>query len=376
MRRKYGSFTGCILLLTLLLALALAGCGKGRLQIGLVVDLTGRASELGISCRNGVELAVEEINRDGGIYGKTLVMSIKDDKGLPDIAAEVDKQLIREGVEVVIGHLASGTGIAGLEILQEAGALLISPTMSTDSLTGKDDLFLRIIDTNRKQGELLAEAAWMRGKDRTIAMLYEVNNRAYSQEVCRYFKERYQSLGGQVVYEGGFTSGLDNDFGTIARTLVDTGADGMLIVAGGMDVGLLTQKIQALKADAGIYTGMWAMTGDLIENGGRSIEGVYIPGVFDQDDQSPAYLAFKEQYVSRYGIEPTFASVYGYETVKMTAEGLKQAPGMKADALKKALINIGTFHGLQGDFHLDANGDTDRGYYLFQVSNAAFLREK
>ena len=86
---------GCILLLVM----GVSGCENTQpIKVGFVGGLTGRHSDLGITGRDGVIFAVEEINRAGGLNGRSVVLVIRDDKQDPEVARQVDKELIEENV--------------------------------------------------------------------------------------------------------------------------------------------------------------------------------------------------------------------------------------------------------------------------------------
>lgn len=363
--------------LIICIALVLTSCGKEPLKIGVMADLTSRASGIGISGRNGIELAVDEINSNGGINGRKLSLIVKDDKGQPEEALKVDRELIEEGALLGIGHYASGTGIAGLKVFNDGNKLMISPTMSADSLTGIDDNFIRVIDSNKKQGEALAYAALSINGNRKIAIMYETNNKEYSQSVCEYFKLAYEKGGGQIVIEQGFQSSASMDFDKIANGIVESGADGALIVAGGMDLAIITQKIKLKNPEMDIYAGMWAMTEELITNGGRAVEGVILPGVYDINSEAPAYIDFLAAYRRAYNEEPNFSAIYAYETVYMIADALEACENkLDTASIKQKLLEIGEYEGLQDNFSIDKYGDTGRGYYLFIINQAEFKGAK
>ncbi len=362
-------------ILVMYITFIFTSCSKEPLKIGLMYNLTGRASGIGISGRNGAEIAVDEINRNGGIHGRKISLIIKDDKGLPEEAVKVDKELIEEDILLGIGHCASGTGLAGLKVFSEANKLMVSPTMSVEGLTGIDDNFIHIIGSNKKQGEVLADAALSINGNRKIAIMFESNNAAYSQSVCNYFKQVYKKGSGQIVMEESFVSSSSMDFDRIADRIVESGAEGALIVAGGLDLAIITQKIKLKNPEIDIYSGMWAMTEELITNGGKFVEGVILPGVYDRNSKAPSFLSFRDAYMKANNEEPTFSSIYAYETVYMISEALK-ACGNKLDtaSIKQKLLEIGKYKGLQDNFSIDKYGDTNRGYSLFRVSNAEFQR--
>ena len=79
--------------------------GKPPVKLGFVGGLTGKLSDMGTAVRNGVILAVEEANKEGGINGRQIVLITRDDKNDPEIALAVDRELINEGVVAIIGHI-------------------------------------------------------------------------------------------------------------------------------------------------------------------------------------------------------------------------------------------------------------------------------
>ena len=337
-----------------------------------MADLSGRASELGISARNGAFLAEQEINEAGGIRGRNLRLILQDDKGFAETAASVDRELVDEGVVLGIGHLASGPGLAGLKVFQAAGIPMLSPLMSTESLTGKEDGFFRIIDSNAKQGALLARDALGGTGPGKAAILFETGNRAYTEEVGNSFKKTYEAGGGTVVLTHSYASGTGIDFDAITEKLVSSGADTFLVVAGGLDLGIFVQKLRLKKPEARIYSGMWGMTSDMIRNAGRLGEGVRFPSVYDPDGTSKKWLDFRSAYLKTYKVEPGFASVYAYDAVMVAVSVLRETAVPDPDAISEGLLSQAPYEGLQTDIPMDAAGDSARGYMLVQVRGGRF----
>lgn len=126
------------IVLAFLLTFFQAGCSKPEpILIGFSGQLSGAYADLGIKGRDGVSLAVEKINASGGIYGRPVKLLIRDDKGTPDGARTADRELIDAGVVAIIGHMTSSQAMAAMEVIETAGVVLISPTATTEELTGK-----------------------------------------------------------------------------------------------------------------------------------------------------------------------------------------------------------------------------------------------
>ncbi len=109
--------------------------------LGFAGELTGRHAGMGVDGRDGAILAVDEINKTGGINGRKIKLIIKDDKGDPEVARRVDVELIKQGVVAIIGHITSGQTAAVLEQINKANVVLISPAASSIQFSGQADFF-------------------------------------------------------------------------------------------------------------------------------------------------------------------------------------------------------------------------------------------
>ena len=107
------------------------GCDRRvePIRVGFVAGLTGRHYGLGVSCRNGAQLAVEEINASGGVAGRPLELLVKDDAQDPEIAKRAVRELIRDRVVAILGHSTSSMAEATLAIADEEHVLMMSPTV-------------------------------------------------------------------------------------------------------------------------------------------------------------------------------------------------------------------------------------------------------
>jgi len=341
------------------------------IKIGFVGGLTGKSSDLGIQGRNGAMLAVEDINRQGGINGRPLHLITKDDKQDPQTALKVDKELIDAGVIAIIGHITSTMTEAVLPFLNERKLLLISPTASTNKLTGIDDYLVRVINPNIVLSDLEAEYAGKSLKLGRMAILYDLSNRAYSEDFAQNYQAAFERLGGKVISTDTYSTGPDVSFKKLAQTLLSTKPDGVLIVARATDTAMICQHIRMAGSKIPIFISGFAQTPDLLRHGGPAVEGIIATMYVDHDSAMESWVKFKERYRARFGeVEPTFVVVMAYETVMVVQEALSRNPDPKQ--LKEAILKQQTFQGLQGPFEIDAYGDAKRKAYVVTVRNHRF----
>lgn len=350
----------------------LIGCTTEPILVGFSAELTGKQAELGVQERNGVQMAAEKINRSGGINGRQIELIVRDDLGTPEGARSADRELAGKGVVAIIGHATSGQTIAGLSITNPAHVVMLSPTASTAELSGKDDYFLRVIQPLFERARGLAQHAYQRRGVQRLAVIYDTHNAAYVQSFRKTFVEKYQSLGGKVSAEAGFSSVERTSFDPLLVKLWASKADGLLIIASDNDTALIAQRARLIGWKAPLYTSAWAQTETLIKNGGQAVEGMDLEQTYALNSQIPAFLDFKARYQQQFGRAPSFGASLGYEAALVLAEALKKCGG-KAGGLRQALLETRDFQGLVDTFSIDNNGDVVRPFYLGTIRDGAYV---
>ncbi len=342
------------------------GCEKKKepVKVGFAACLTGKFSELGTSGRNGAMLATEEINAAGGVNGRAVSLITRDDRLDPQEALRVDKELIDLGVVAIIGHMTSNMSMAVLPLINQEKMLMISPTTSTNALSGMDDFFLRVIPANKSETDHLANLAFNSMNLRKLAVLYEVSNMAYTEDYYKNFKFQFETLGAKIIKAETFKSG-DFNPKTIVDYILQAKPDGVLIVASPMDTAIVCQHLkkaaethyrESMRGGFPVLSSGWAMTTDFIQNAGLSSEGVVFSQLVDEKSTYPSYLRFRENFRKRFGHDPSFAALHAYDAAKLLFRALKENADPKK--LKEIILGFKTIHGVQGDFEMDQFGDT------------------
>lgn len=342
------------------------------IRIGFAAQMTGKQAELGVQERNGVLLAIERINASGGIAGRKVELLAKDDQGVPEMAQAVDQELIKAGVVAIIGHATSGQTVAGLKITNPGQIVMIGPTVSTPALSGLDDYFFRVYPTFKDSSQAFAKYIYQAAGLKKIAIIYDVDNAAYSETYNRTFSEKYISLGGTVANEISFSSTAHPDFPALLSVIDSKHLDGILIIASDIDTALIAQKIRIQGWTIPLFTSAWAQTETLINNGGAAVEGMKLEQSYALTSQSPGFIKFKVDFQKRFGISPSFGAAFGYDAAMVLAKALEKTDG-KANGLRKSLLETGKFKGLVDDFSIDPYGDVRRPFYLTSIENGKFI---
>lgn len=340
--------------------------------IGVSAQLTGRQAELGVQVRNGIQLAADKINGSGGIHGKAIQLIIRDDYGIPEKAEEADEELIRSGVVAIIGHVTTAQTFAGLKVTNPAKIVMIGPNISTPELSGLDDYFFRIYPSFKKSAEAYAQYMHDQKHVNKIAILYDKDNRGYTETYRAMFAEKTNSLGMDISDEISFSSVSQPDFYPLIQKLHAKAPEGILVIASDVDTALIAQRIRLMGWDIPIFTTAWAQTETLIKNGGKAVEGMILEQSYALYSQSKKFMSFEDAYRNRFGSRPSFGAAYGYEALMVLAAALEKTDS-KAAGLKNALIGIHNFPGLIDTFSMDPFGDVVRPFYISTIRNGKFV---
>ena len=359
-------------LLVAMAALLLAACGPGEpLRIGFIAELTGRSADLGEGARNAMMLVVDEF-RAGGQLGRRPVEVIVRDVGADATSARRSaEELVAAGVEVIVGPMNSGSIDAIQPVTEAAGVLLLSPTASAVKFHGKDDHLFRLNSTTRDNGRHYAEHYHARGI-RRIAVAVNQNNRAFSESWLEEFRRAYEAIGGEVLSAPFFDSSAPS-YEPLVHQLLGERPDGLLVIGNAVDSARLAQQVHKLRPGTPMIVAEWAGTSQLIELGGKAVEGLMLLQNYNHEDDSPRFQAFQEAYRKRFGKAPVYSSVLTYDAgiAVLTALARRDA-GMK---MKQALLSFGPYEGLQQKIGFDANGDARRAAYFMTVKDGRFVRE-
>lgn len=357
----------CILFL-----FAASGCGlRDPVLIGVSVELSGSRGGIGVALRNGAQLAVAQINESGGINGREVQLIIRDDQGDPELAKQVDQELIDQGVVAIVGHVTSQQTEAVYQLVNQSGVILFSPTSSSPFFSGKKDNFFRVMPDNQAFGQSLG---WMISTNynvQNVVSILDIKNQSFVEALWAETRSAFESGGGKVLGEFRYNSD-DVDLKALMEQVALLNAEAIVFVASDSDTALMAQYGRMLGLESQYFSSTWAQTDELISKGGASVDGMVLSAVFDPNSQDPAYLEFCDAYREKFQTEPVLGATHAYEAIMVLAEGLRQTGG-ELDGLAEALSSIQDYQGVQGEISFNLFGDVLRKTYFVMVENREFI---
>lgn len=341
------------------------GCKKDSVKIGFVAGLSGSHSTMGIEERNGVALAVNEINKTGGIKGREIEVIYKDDQNNPNAARFVVSELIDEGVEAIIGHMTSTMTLSTIELVREADVVMISPSTSTGLLSGYDDIFYRMVETSVVEARDISIFARKTLNIENVVVIYDSGNMAYTKGWAETFASNFPDA---ILIE--FDKDNNDSFNNIAVDIKEISPQGIAIAMGAYDSALLSQQLWKREVKGTKFFCGWAKTVDLLSMGGKAVEGGYFSEMFSINSKDKDYIKFRDKFERQYSYKPSFAGVHSYEAVML----FKKAFETKQfnETLKESLDRIDKMKGLQGTIYFDKYGDVIRDHHIIIIKDGKY----
>lgn len=353
----------------------LAACSEPQpLRIGFVGGLSGRVSDIGVAGRNGALLAVEQANAAGGVGGRPVELIVRDDGQRVDTAQRAVAELLAARVELIVGPMTSAMADVIVPLTQSAGIAVISPTVASANLSGRDDHFFRVCSTTREYAQASAEYLVRQTGMTRVAAILDVGNRAFTEEWVAHFGGALEALGGKMVALERYESSRDESLQEPVARLLATAPQTILVATGAVDMARIGQIVRRTDAAVTLLGTTWAASEELVAIGGRAVEGALLPQFFDRNDASPRFAEFAAAYRERFGSPPGFAAVAAYDATRIGMAARAEA-GSPAEVRRRLIAH--EFDGLQQRVRIDVWGDAQRDVFLTRVTEGRFrLLEK
>ena len=327
-----------VLFIMLCAGMVFAGGGKDDgdvVKIGGIFPLSGGVAVYGIGCRNGVELAIKEINAAGGINGKKIVLISEDDEGNPEKTVNAYKKLTTKyGVKFVIGSLTSGCTKAITYLAQAGKIIQIAPAATAEDITDAGDFIFRACFIDPFQGTVGGKFAAENLKAKKAAVLYDVNN-DYSVGLYENFKIEFEKKGGKVVSAESYSTG-DKDFNAQLTKIKNANPDVVYLPDYYATVALIAKQLRA----SGINTPIVGADGwdGIIDNAGDEVLNGFFSNHYAADSTDKAVVKFVNAYKADYKDTPVSFAALGYDCMYLLKDAMTSAKTTTdTTAVKKAL---------------------------------------
>ena len=345
------------------------------IKVGLIGPMTGDAASYGVSVAQGAELAVGEVNAQGGVQ---LELNVQDDEHDPEMSVNAYNTLWDWGAQMIIGTVTTSPCIAvAAEAYNDRMFMLTPSASSTDVIADKDNVY-QICFTDPAQGSASAQYIAEHGLATKVAVIYN-NADAYSTGIYQTFEAEAAELGLEVVAVATFTNET-TDFSVQLTQAREAGAELVFLPIYYTPASMILQQAANMEFKP-IFFGVDGMDGILnIEGFDTSLaEGVMLLTPFSADATDELTVNFVTNYEAAYGATPDQFAADAYDAV-YTIYAAINAAGITADTpteeccdlLIEAMQGL-EIEGVTGTMTWDATGAVTKTPTAVRIENGVYV---
>ena len=370
--------TAIVAALVLCLAMALPASAEETIKVAALFNMVGGMASIDVPGHKAAALHVKQINEAGGLLGKKIELLSYDTKTDQEASAMAAKKALTAGAIAAVGHNDPTYVLPAAPLFQAKNMVYITPGATLPTMPAMvGDCFGMIPFGDDDQSGAIAEYAFNKLNVKKI-VVWTDNSMDFTKAVSKFFKKRFQELGGQLLLEDFFMMG-DKDFSAQIARLKDKNPDAVFISAIPNEAGITTKQIR----EAGMNLPIISADGfdtELIQTvpGKALANNVYFSSHTYREDTRPEVLDFMSAYKKEYGIEPENAfAALGYDSIGLLADVIKRAGSTDGKAMCKALRETKGFKGVTGEITFSrASGVPMKPVAIISLNDGKFKVEE
>jgi branched-chain amino acid transport system substrate-binding protein len=349
------------------------GTDDQTIPIGVSLPLSGDAAVWGKSQKDGYDLALYQINAQGGVQGKKLVLIYGDDKGLPkDGVSLLKKFLSVDGIRLLTGVANSSVALAYIPIINERHILFISSGASSPKLSDSSKYFFRTWPSDHAEAVAMARYAFTELKIKRIGILY-INN-DYGIGLSGPFTAAFENLGGKISGSESFEQGA-TDFRTQLTKLQALNPEAIYLAGNPREMGRAIKQARELGIKTRILSISTLNDPEVVAiTGPGAIEGTIITDAsFDPASPDPAAQKFMTDFRAKFGKEPGILANTAYDALMVLAHAIEKV-GADPDALQAYLHQMKNYPGVSGPISFSLEGEVHRPIRISRAQEGKFVK--
>jgi len=334
----------------------IASSSNDTIKIGALTALSGDYAAYGLNEKNSIELALFEINANGGILKKKVEVIYEDSKCNGAEATIATQKLVEvDEVKIILGGSCSSETLAAAPITEKNKVILFSSFSSSPKVTTAGDFVFRNSPSDADSGKGSAQMIYDSGA-KTVAILAESTD--FAEGVKAVLKESLSQLGVKVVADEIYSSD-SKDYRSQLTKIKSAHPDAIFFDAQtGISGGLAVKQAKELGIDANYFGHFVFSSPDAFANGGEALNGMFFVDAPGLSESNPKSILFMQKYLEKY---PKPASDYQagarYDSVFIIKNAIESCKMVNTECIRDYLYNLPQYSGTIGTYHFDSNGD-------------------
>jgi len=321
---------------------------KEPIKIGHLTPLSGEYAYFGEWEKEGADLAVEMLNKKGGINTQRVVILRDDDRMDPALSkAVLDRLIDTENIQAVIGSPSSDIALAVVPIIDKNKTVMLSTLAGSVKISTASRYLFRIYPQTAQEGEHLAVFARQSGY-KTAAIIYA--NKIYGLELAKSVKRKAPECDIEILAMEGYRPETV-DFKEQLSRIKEKNPEVIFLLGYPRDMGLILEQARDLQIKSNYLAPDAFGDPTLLASAGRLAEGVVY--VMPEINFSPEFI---KNFKKKYKKEPNLFNALTYDALNLLALAIKRG-GNNGEAIKDELLKIKDYEGVSGIITFDEYGD-------------------
>lgn len=344
------------------------------IKIGSTLDFTGPNAVYGEQVKQGLNLAIDEINSNGGIQNKKVEIKYFDSKSDATTAVTNALQLISiENSKILIGEISSSATQAMIPVVEQNKAFLFAPASSSPKLTNISKSFARNWPSDVAEAGSAAQFAKTNFSANKVSIIYV--NSDYGLGLKDKFTQVFESAGGKVASSEPYAVDA-NDFKTVLLKIRAANPDCIYLAGNPKEMGTCIKQLRENNLTAKIISNTGFLQDDCLAQAGTAANGVIVPTpeYNPGDSAKQSIFSFYKKFKAKYSAEPTMVNANAYDAVYLIKEAIEKQ-GYDALKISEYIRNKKNFEGATGLVNF-TDGDVEVGIIFMTIENGKAIKFK
>ena len=333
-------------------------------KIGLLQPLTGDVAAIGVSVKEAVQMAIDDLNSKNFPSARFELIA-EDGKCTGAAAASAGNKLINlDKVKFIVGGGCSGETLAVTPVAEKAGVLMLSPLSSSPKITTAGDFVFRDYPSDEFQGAFGAEYMYNELKARKVAVLY--SNSDWGVPIKDRFKARFVELGGTIVAEEAVDDKAQ-DVRTQLTKIKVAGPDAIYMPQYAGAAAIILKQAREMGLNVPLLNGDAGNDPKIIEVAGSAAEGALATVPFSEPPTE-----WTKRFEEYSGHEVRLGSAHAYDAMMLLGKAILEQ-GHDPVKVKNYFYKMPAYQGVSGEIRFDINGDlANAKYSVLVIRNGKF----
>lgn len=339
------------------------------IKIGSTLDLTGPNAVYGEQVKQGLDLAIDEVNKSGGINGKQIEIKYLDSKSDAKSAVTNAQQLISvNNSKILIGEISSNATQAMIPVVEQNNAFLFAPASSSPKLSDISKNFARNWPSDVAEAVSAAKFARSQFSATTAAIIFV--NSDYGTGLKEKFTKTFEDEGGKIVVAETYIVGA-TDFKTVLLKIKSANPDCIYLTGNPKEMGACIKQLRENNLTAKIISNTGFLQSDCLSLAGAAANGVIVPTpeYSPNDSTKTKIFEFYSKFKAKYNIEPTMVNANAYDAIYLIKEAIEKH-GYDAPVIAEFIRNKQGYDGATGLVNF-VNGDVEVGIVFKVIENGS-----